>query len=351
MQRPVMNPQFYDDDAFAGDSASRRSRTRRLAVLIARLLMRLARLLLARPFSKRSRQFDDAASPFQSALRGMVHRLALAPMLLVLMVAALVYAGTHPPRAEVFADPATEGIYYDPVTFLSEDQTRLEAWLVPVLDAQRINADKEKALKQKQAAVVLIHDYGATRASLLPLVKPLHEAGMVVLSVGLRGCGTSGSAGLTFGINESQDVTAAVEMLRRRQFIDAGRIGVVGVGTGATAALLAAQRDPQIAAIVIEDPPDGPDDAIARRIGPQQRWLAWMHPLCKWTFEIAYHADTDELKFSRFRELMKTRAVFMVDGDSSSSACVRPATVKQIEYFLTRQLHVSDESPLAGSTL
>ena len=33
-------------------------------------------------------------------------------------------------QAEI--DPATHGIYYEAVTFLGADQTRLDAWLVPV---------------------------------------------------------------------------------------------------------------------------------------------------------------------------------------------------------------------------
>jgi len=261
-----------------------------------------------------------------------------------------VYAGTHPPSELTITDPAAEGIYYDPVTFLSADGTRLEAWLVPLFDAKKINEEKEKALKSKQPAVVLVHDYGASRSQLLPLVRPLHDAGMVVLAVGLRGCAPSGMQAQTFGINESDDVIAAVEMLRRRQFIDGTRIGVLGVGTGATAVLIAAERDSAIAAIVIENPVMGSDQVIADRIGPHHEWLKWMRPLCKWAFEIGYHVDADELDFGRFKELLAQRPVYQVDGATGSPAVARPATANQVAVFLGEHL-VKKEESVAGAGL
>jgi pimeloyl-ACP methyl ester carboxylesterase len=272
-------------------------------------------------------------------VRGLFYRLALMPVLLALVIGALVYTGTHPPHVPTVSDPAMYGIYFDPVTFLSADGTRLEAWLVPLFDARKINEEKEKAFKKRQPAVVLVHDYGSSRAQLLPLIRPLHDAGMVVLAIGLRGCGGSGAgAANTFGLNESQDIIAGVEMLRRRQFIDGERIAVIGIGTGATAALLAAKQDPAIAALVIEDPVDSADFVISTRIGPRQPWLHWMQPLCKWAFEIAYHVDTDELNIDRYKELMQQRPVHMIDGDSGSPACVRPPSVEQIKYFLSKHL-------------
>ena len=55
---------------------------------------------------------------------------------------------------------------------------------------------------------------------LLPLVRPLHEAGFVILMLNVRGVGTATAAAQTFGLKESRDVLAAVEMLRRRPFVN-----------------------------------------------------------------------------------------------------------------------------------
>jgi hypothetical protein len=338
-----MNPMFHEEA-----SAEPTRRRRRLLAGALRLLGGAFKLLLVKPFARRNKAHLEDASLFHRILRGLFYRVAMLPVLLVLAVIALVYAGTHPPHALTVTDPAAEGIYYDPVTFLSADGTRLDAWLVPLFDAKKINEEKEKALKSKQPAVVLVHDYGSSRSQLLPLVRPLHDAGMVVLAVGLRGCGPGGMQAQTFGLNESDDVIAAVEMLRRRQFIDGSRIGVLGIGTGATAALLASERDGAIAAIVIEDPVMGSDQVIAERIGPHHDWLQWMRPLCKWAFEIGYHVDAEELDFGRFKELMADRPVLQIDGATGFPACARPATTKQVAVFLSEHL-VKKDTVVAGA--
>ena len=108
---------------------------------------------------------------------------------------------------------------------------------------------------------------------MLPLMRPLHNAGFVVLAVSLRGCGESGPAAVTFGLNEAQDVQAAVEMLRRRPFVDGNHIGLIGIGTGATACLLAADRDASLHALVLDHPLHNFDEAVAHHLAPEQSYL------------------------------------------------------------------------------
>ena len=85
---------------------------------------------------------------------------------------------------------------------------------------------------------------------MLPLVTPLHQAGYIVFVLGLRGSNLGSTYGSTFGLSESNDVKAAVDLLRKTPFVDTKRIAVLGLGTGATASLLAVQKDPGIAAMV-----------------------------------------------------------------------------------------------------
>jgi pimeloyl-ACP methyl ester carboxylesterase len=263
-----------------------------------------------------------------------------------MLVAALVFAGTHPKVKAPTVDPISLGVYYDAVEFLSEDGVSLEAWLVPVLDAKRVLAQKEKVLKQKYPAVVLVHDFGASRQQMLPLVQPLHNAGVVVLVPDLRG-GCATRRGQTFGLNEAMDVRSAVEMLRRRSYVDEKRIAVVGVGTGATAALLAAETDPTIAAIVLDEPVEHAEDMIAERVGPKQSWLSWMNPLCKWTFELAYKVDAEDMNLDRYMKLMESRPVLMMDNRFSQTNRFRPAAIEQIEAYLRRYLLVDSKDSMA----
>src|SRR4051812_16374934 len=95
-------------------------------------------------------------------LRGVCYRLLFVPLILALFASALVYTGTHPQTAAAAMDPTCNGIYYDPIMFNGEDGTHLEGWLIPVLDARRVLADKDKALTEHSPAIVLVHDYACS---------------------------------------------------------------------------------------------------------------------------------------------------------------------------------------------
>ena len=155
---------------------------------------------------------------------------------------AFVYAGTHPRSDSADVEPSSLGIYYDPVMLMTDDNVRLEAWLVPAIEAKEVIDQRDKLLREKRPAVVVLHDFASRRQTMLPLIRALHEAGYVVLVPAMRGCGTSDRVGQTFGLHEMLDVKAAVEMLRGRNFVDADRVASCRNRHGANAAVLAARR-------------------------------------------------------------------------------------------------------------
>src|SRR5438132_7474728 len=238
MQRPVMNPSYLKETA-----AKRREPKATFWRRLLRALGSIVRILLTNPLKRRRHMRIEDGSRVQRFLRGLIYRMALVPTLIVAFVILLVLAATHPGRTASTSDPLAFGIYYDPVSFLSEDGVKLEAWLVPAVDAKRVIMERESTLQKKSPAVVLVHDFAGSRQQLLPLVRPLHDAGLVVLVLATRGNGALTSEAQTFGLNESMDVRAALDMLRRRPFVDPDRVAVLGVGTGANAALLAARKD------------------------------------------------------------------------------------------------------------
>jgi alpha-beta hydrolase superfamily lysophospholipase len=337
MKRPVMNPMFLDDDAAAARPAGP-PRWRR----IARFLGRCVKLLFTDLFRRfrKEKVRNDVGTPFSRFCRAVLYRLAFVPVFLALLVLALVVTATHPHRVAGVSDPTSEGVYYDPVELLSLDNTKLEGWLVPVLDARRVLVEKDEFLHKKHPAIVLVHDFGASRQQVLPLVVPFHEAGYVVLAINLRGQGPSASAGSTFGLNEAHDVRAAVELLRRRPFVDANAVGVLGIGTGATAALLAAQQDGGIRALVLDHPIRGFQDVLNERIGPRNSLFAWVRPMCKWAFEIGYKVDADDIDLTRFAGMMAQRSVLLFDDPGESVSCTKATRTRQTVQFLQKHLVV-----------
>jgi pimeloyl-ACP methyl ester carboxylesterase len=333
MKRPVMNPSYLDEEKPKA-GAGRIAHWRR----VARFLGRIAKILLTDVLRRKDKLRVEVGTPFSRFTRGLLYRLMFVPTVLAALVAALVITATHPRPAVGVSDPTSLGVYYDPVELLSLDNTKLEGWLVPVLDAHRVLTDKDKALHRRHPAIVLVHDFGASRQQVLPLVAPLHEAGYVLLAINLRGRGPSSTAGSTFGLNEAQDVRAAVELLRRRPFVDPDAIGVLGIGTGATAALIAAEQDSRINTLILDHPVRQFQDVLDDRIGPRQAWLSWVRPLCKWTFEIAYKVDAEEMELVRFGDMMKRKHVLMLDEPGETVSCFKPVRGRQTVEFLKKHL-------------
>lgn len=335
-----MNPMLMDDE-----TPARRPAAVSLWRRAARILWRVGKVLFMDVLRRqRPVLVNEVGTPFSRFVRGFLYRMLFVPTILLVMVAILVVCATHPKPAPAVVDPISQGVYYDPVELLSLDNTKLEAWLVPVVDARRVLIEKEDVLHRRYPAVVLVHDFGSSRQQLLPLVAPLHEAGYVLLAVNLRGSGPSKTTGSTFGLNEAQDVRAAVELLRRRSFIDPDAIGVLGVGTGATAALLAAKQDPKLQVLVLDHPVRQFEDVLNEKIGPRQAYLSWLRPMCKWAFELSYRVDAEEMNLTRFGRLMGERKVLMLDDPGESVSCVRPVRIAQVVDFLKKHLVAKNKS-------
>lgn len=124
------------------------------------------------------------------------------------------------------------------VSFPSLDGTPLSAWFVPAGPVDR-------------PSVILLAGYGQGRASLLPQASYLHKADYNVLLLDVRGTGDSAGT-FTFGMQEPQDVRAAVSFVLKQPEVDPHRVAVQGVSIGGAIALLAAAQDRRITAVVAE---------------------------------------------------------------------------------------------------
>jgi hypothetical protein len=345
MQRPLMDPTFLPD--VPAPKKGRKSPLRLLARAAVFPFRLIGRVLFYNPWRRRPVSILAGSPPpeerrrgsslFQRFCKALLYRLVFVPVFMALAIAALVYAGTHPRQTASDLDPTSEGVYYDAVSFLSEDEVRLDGWLVPVLEPKVVIAQKEQALKIKHSAVVLVHDFGSQRQQMMPLVRPLHDSGMVVLVVSLRGGGSGSVVGSTFGLRDSMDVKAAVQMLRNRVYVDPNRIAVVGIGTGASAALLAGSDDPRIAVLVLDHPVLGGQQVVTDYIGPRDERLRWMQPLIKWAFEFTYRVDADDLEWSRLAKVIRSRPVLMLDGPAARGLAEK-STVIGIRDFLKANL-------------
>ena len=342
MQRPMMHPVFRAEDV-----TPIKKKTPKWKLFFTQTILgffkTIIKSLLSSPAKLARRDAPSDKPPLAARfIKGLAYRALFLPILLVLSTSTLVFTGTHPSVAYSATDPNSFGIYAESITFSAEDGTHLDGWIAPVIDAKAIIEKKDRALRTKHPAVVLVHDFGQPPQSMLPLFQPLHEDGIVVIAMGLRGCTSSTlqTAGQTFGLHEALDVKAACDLLREQPFVDGSRIAIVGVGSGATAAVLTARNDPQIRATVLIDPLSDPAEVLRKHVGPNKPLLTWMQPLCKWTFELGYRVDAEEMAIDRFPEVTKMRPSLTLSSGGDPTYLTGKPALTQIRNFLCDNLRL-----------
>lgn len=192
-------------------------------------------------------------------------RRLLALLLIVTAVALFAYAGVstyiatglanhvQPPLAITWT-PADAGLDYHEVQFPSrDDHLTIRGWLIPGMLPNG-------GLTVKRT-IIMVHGSGQNRtdpaAGLSDLSAALARQGFAVLVFDMRGHGESQAAAWSLGYFEQRDVLGAVDFLRSGPlpYPELGRpqaIGGWGVSMGAISLLLAAAREPAIAAIVAD---------------------------------------------------------------------------------------------------
>lgn len=99
--------------------------------------------------------------------------------------------------------------------------------------------------------IILCPGYGSNRADLLSLGVVLQENHFNVYAFNFHGPGTRGQFS-NLGIDQSRDVLSAIDMLTKHAGINPHRVGLFGSTTGGYAALVAAQQNPAVKALVVD---------------------------------------------------------------------------------------------------
>jgi len=197
-------------------------------------------------------------SPVLRAVRRIAGGLLLVVLTVVLVVSGVLFAmlhhHAHPPRVVSDENPSTLFTHYEDAAFTSPDGVSLTGWWLPG--------------KAGMPAIILCHDRGSSRASLMGLATRLSESEYPILIFDFRGHGAS-SGTSSFGILEKRDLLGAIDWIGARTKADGARIGVVGIGMGAYASILAASERPQVRALVLDSPyPDASAEFAAAQLPP-----------------------------------------------------------------------------------
>ena len=141
---------------------------------------------------------------------------------------------THKHR-EPIGDPPSAA--YEPVRFRSSDGLRLSGWYVR---------------SKNRAAIVVVHGGGGDRTGALRHAQLLARHGYGVLVYDSRGRGESEGGHNALGWGWEKDVAGALAFLRARRDVDPGRIGGLGLSTGADVLIEVATTDRELKAVVAD---------------------------------------------------------------------------------------------------
>lgn len=152
--------------------------------------------------------------------------------------------------------PAHYGRNYLDVQFSSRDGTTLGGWLLPA--------------EQPKGVVLLCHGIYSTRASLLSKAVWCNQWGYACLLFDFRGRGASSGLGSSLGVNETDDVQAAVDFIKQRPELASLPLAAIGESLGAASLVLSRAADGRIDALFLEACFASLEAAIDRRC----RWMA-----------------------------------------------------------------------------
>jgi pimeloyl-ACP methyl ester carboxylesterase len=170
----------------------------------------------------------------------------LAGMAVVLYVGVCVFMAltlTRNARHAFAHTPEQFGLAYESVDFTSRvDSVGLRGWLL------------QPASVLHRRPVIMVHGKGADREAgpgdgMLGIAAPLVRAGYSVLTFDLRASGESSGERFTLGALEVRDVLGAIDFLRNRGLAADG-VNLIGFSMGGATALLAAESDPLVRAVV-----------------------------------------------------------------------------------------------------
>ncbi|MCX5415787.1 alpha/beta hydrolase [Streptomyces sp. NBC_00059] len=172
----------------------------------------------------------------------------------------------RPPRAESVRTPGDRGLPWEETPVTTRGGNRLAAWWIP---------------GRGPHTVVVCHPVGRDRASVLPHIRLLHEAGHHVLAYDLRNHGASDDDPhiREMAARFTEDLHDVLGHVRSRAPGPGGRVGVLALSFSTWPAVYGLRDSPAVDAVVCDSGP-GADltGAMRRYFDLQSRLLPkWLH--------------------------------------------------------------------------
>ena len=164
----------------------------------------------------------------------------------------LVNAIIRPPRMEyTVADLGPTELEFGPKRLIRHD-VELKNRRGHVLQCSWWKFHAEDSPAKQLPCVIYLHGNAACRIAAFPAIRPLLSMGVTLFALDFSGSGLSGGDFVSLGFYEREDVEEVIAHLRGTG--EVSTIALWGHSMGATTALLYGDRDPSIAALVLDSP-------------------------------------------------------------------------------------------------
>jgi pimeloyl-ACP methyl ester carboxylesterase len=184
------------------------------------------------PFRHRG---EGAATPVKRwIVRALVVAASVLSVAFVYGPVGMAVVDIHSLREPVGSPPSAA---YETIKLETSDGVDLEGWYRP---------------SRNGASVLLLSGGGSNRRGPLRQARMLERHGYGVLVYDPRGAGNSSGAVNSYGWGWEKDAAAALDYLAERDDVEPGRVGVLGLSTGADIAIDTAARRDDIKAVVAD---------------------------------------------------------------------------------------------------
>lgn len=171
--------------------------------------------------------------------------LLLATLTVVVLSGYKSWTLLHPDKKQINTFSSNIVPEYRDISLKSTDKATNESIVLKGWLFQAKNSDR---------VVILVHSYGNNRLQFglktVDLIKEFLNRGYSVFTFDLRNSGESGGKDTSFGLNEKEDVRAAINYVRSQGL---RHITLMGFSTGASASILAAENE-SIDAVIADSP-------------------------------------------------------------------------------------------------
>jgi dienelactone hydrolase len=237
-----------------GEGATANDVTGAVAIAAGVVLIGLAAWI---PFRHRG---EGAATPAKRwAIRVVTVPAALLSLFLIFGPVGMAIVDIHSLHRPIGNPPSAE---YQTVSFTASDGVDLEGWYRP---------------SENGASVLMISGGGGNRRSTLRHAEMLVRHGYGVLVYDPRGSGNSEGTVNSYGWGWEKDAAAALDFLADRDDVEPGRVGALGLSTGADIAIDIAARRGDVKAVVADGAAAiGYEDIEAYTSGTLDRAPMWV---------------------------------------------------------------------------